>query len=129
MSNKAEPVPPLGTILGNIGVNTIKFCDEFNIFTKNLPVYFLLKVTIYIFENRTFKFSMKAPSTGFLLNLLKFDKKVKVKVHDRIHEKTISCISMQDVLKIALFKFKNLDLEKSVPVVWGSVKSFNLIVV
>jgi ribosomal protein L11 len=34
MSQKAEAVPPLGTILGNIGVNTIKFCDEFNQFTK-----------------------------------------------------------------------------------------------
>ena len=56
MSQKAEAVPPLGTILGNIGVNTIKFCDEFNNYTKELPNYFLLKVYIIIFENKTFKF-------------------------------------------------------------------------
>lgn len=28
LSNNAEPAPPLGTILGNLGVNTIKFCEE-----------------------------------------------------------------------------------------------------
>ncbi len=44
MSQKAEAVPPLGTILGNIGVNTIKFCDEFNLVTKDLPNYFSLNV-------------------------------------------------------------------------------------
>jgi len=71
MANKAEPVPPLGTILGNIGVSTIKFCEEFNLFTKNLPTYILLKVTIYIFDNRTFKFSVKAPSTGFFIEFIK----------------------------------------------------------
>jgi len=117
MANKAEPVPPLGTILGNIGVNTIKFCEEFNLFTKNLPAYILLKTTIIIFDNRSFKFNVEAPSTGYLLNLLKFDKKVKIKVYDRVHEQTISCIYLRDVLKIALFKFNNISLDKSVPII------------
>jgi len=114
MSQKAEPVPPLGTILGNIGVNTIKFCEEFNIFTKNLPVYFLLKVTIYIFDNRTFKFNIQGPSTGFILNLLKFEKKIKVKVHNRIHDKILICINLKDLVQLALFKFSNVDLHKSI---------------
>ena len=39
VSNSAEPAPPLGTILGNLGVNTVKFCEEFNLFTKNLPIF------------------------------------------------------------------------------------------
>jgi len=51
------------------------------------------------------------------LNLLKFDRKIKVKVHDRLHEQTISCIYLQDVLKIALFKFNSFTLEKSVPII------------
>jgi len=75
MSNKALPVPPLGTILGNIGVNTINFCDEFNNYTKNLPNYFLLQVKIDIYENKSFKFFIKRSQTGFLINLLKFEKK------------------------------------------------------
>ena len=31
----AESGPPLGTVLGNLGVNTVKFCKEFNDFTKD----------------------------------------------------------------------------------------------
>jgi len=42
-SNSAEAVPPLGTTLGNIGVNALKFCKEFNEFTKDLPNYFFIK--------------------------------------------------------------------------------------
>jgi large subunit ribosomal protein L11 len=80
ISSKAEAAPPLGTILGNIGVNTIKFCDEFNLYTKNLPSYFLLKVIIFIYENKTIKFNINKPSVGFLLNILKFEKKIKIKI-------------------------------------------------
>lgn len=129
MSNKAEAVPPLGTILGNIGVNTIKFCEEFNTFTKDLPNYILVKVIIHILYNRSFKFWVKEPPTGFLLNLLKFEKKIKIRVHDRLHEKTIICISLKDVIQITLFKFPGKDLKKSIPVILGSVKSMDLIII
>jgi len=40
MSHNAEPIPPLGTILGNLGVNTMKFCEEFNFFTKKFTKLF-----------------------------------------------------------------------------------------
>lgn len=36
-AKSAESGPPLGTVLGNIGVNAIKFAKEFNDFTENLP--------------------------------------------------------------------------------------------
>ena len=129
MAKNAEPAPPLGTILGNLGVNTVKFCEEFNNMTKNLSTYFLLKTIIYIYENRSFKFSIDMPSTGFFLNLLKFEKTIKIRIHDRFHDKVINCIKLTDVIKLALFKFPKLNLEKSIPIIWGSIKSMNLIVV
>ncbi len=82
-SQSADAAPPLGTVLGNIGVNTINFCTAFNLYTKQLPTYFLLNVNIIIFDNRTFIFSVKLPPLGFILNLLKFEKIIKVKVNDR----------------------------------------------
>lgn len=129
ISQKAEPVPPLGTILGNIGVNTIKFCDEFNLFTKNIPNYFILKVIIYIYENRLFKFLIKSPSTCYLLNLLKFEKKIKILVHNRMHEKLIYCIKLKDLIQIAIFKLNGLNIIKSILIVWGSAKSIGLIII
>jgi len=69
MSNKALPTPPLGTILGNIGVATTSFCDGFNTYTKNLPNYFLVQVKIDIYENKSFKFFIMWDLI-YLLNLL-----------------------------------------------------------
>jgi len=78
-AGQAESGPPLGTILGNIGVQTVKFCKEFNEFTKDLPTYFLLKVQIIIPENKNFTFSVEMPSIGFIIHLLKKEEKIKKK--------------------------------------------------
>ena len=126
MSKKGLPTPPLGTILGNIGVNTITFCDEFNNYTKNLSNYFLVQVKIDIYENKSFKFFVKKSPTGFLLNLLKFEKKIKISHYDRIHEKSIYCINDKDVIKVALFKFPNLELSKSILIILGTLKSMDI---
>jgi len=83
ISKSAEPAPPLGTILGNLGVNTVKFCEDFNKFTQQLPAYFFLKVIIFIFENRTFKFNVKLPSSSYFLNILKYEQVIKVKLLNR----------------------------------------------
>jgi large subunit ribosomal protein L11 len=74
----ADSGPPLGTILGNLGINTSKFCKEFNDFTKSLPTYFVVRVRIYIYENRTFSFIVLAPSTTYLISILKFQKTIEV---------------------------------------------------
>lgn len=128
-SSSAEPVPPLGTILGNLGVNTVSFCNDFNIYTKNLPIYFVLKVFIYIYENKSVVFSVDLPSTGFILNLLKFNKVIKFKLFDRINEKSIACVKISCVLKLAKMKFPALPLKKSTSIIFGSLKSMQLIVV
>jgi len=36
----ADAVPPLGTVLGNLGINAVKFCKDFND---------LLKICLLIF--------------------------------------------------------------------------------
>jgi len=72
-ANSADPSPPLGTVLGNLGVNTTLFCTNFNLFTKTLPVYLVLKVSISIFENKSTSFIIDLPSIGYILSLLKFE--------------------------------------------------------
>jgi len=77
-SSTADAGPPLGTILGNLGINTAKFCKDFNDFTKALPVYFLIRLRIFIFENRTFSFVVSPPSSTYLLTVLKYQKSIQV---------------------------------------------------
>ena len=119
-AGQAESGPPLGTILGNIGVQTVKFCKEFNDFTKELPIYFLLKVKILITENKIFTFSIEEPSIGFIISLLKKEEKIKQK------DGTILLfyyISFEDLIKLAKFKFPLFDLKRSINIIKGSLYS------
>jgi len=128
-SSSADPAPPLGTVLGNLGVNTTSFCTQFNNFTSKLPSYFLLRVYIYIASNKSFKFNIKLPTTSFILNLLKFELTIKVHIHGKLQEKIIVCVKLFSLVKLAKFKFPKLDLIHSLPIVFGTAKSFNIQVV
>jgi len=113
----ADPSPPLGTVLGNLGVNTVSFCTSFNLFTKSLPNYFVLKVNIFIYENRSTTFLVNLPSTGYFLNLLKFEKVIKVRVFDKYHDKNVFSIRLLEVIKLARLKFPELPLCKSILII------------
>lgn len=122
-AKSAESGPPLGTTLGNIGVNTIKFCKEFNEFTQELPSYLMLKVNINITENKSFTFSISLPSIGFIISLLKKEEIIKSK--DGITLIT-NYILLEDFLKLCLFKFPKYDLKKSAKIIKGSLLSGNI---
>lgn len=122
-ANGAESGPPLGTTLGNIGVNTIKFCKEFNDFTKELPNYFMLRVSITIAENKAFTFTVDLPSVGFLISLLKKEETLKNK--DGVVTNN-TYIYLEDLLKLAKFKFPNFDIRKSSKILKGSLLSANI---
>jgi len=128
-AGSADPSPPLGTVLGNLGVNTVSFCTSFNLFTKSLPNYFVLKVNIFVYENRSTSFVVDLPSTGHFINLLKFEKVIKVRVFDKFQDKNVFCINLLEVIKLALLKFPQLPLCKSILIIWGTVKAMNLNVI
>jgi len=122
-ANGAESGPPLGTTLGNIGVNTIKFCKEFNEFTKDLPNYFLLRVSIVISENKAFTFTTDLPSIGFLIYLLKKEETLKNKDGVVTYN---SYIFLEDLLRLAKFKFPTFDIKKSSKIIKGTLLSANI---
>jgi len=119
-ANSAESGPPLGTTLGNIGVNTIKFCKEFNEFTKDLPNYFVLRVSIVVAENKAFTFTISLPSIGSLISLLKKEETFKSKDGVVINN---SYICLEDLLKLAKFKLPNYDIKKSSKIIKGTLLS------
>ncbi len=106
----ADPAPPLGTVLGNLGVNTSLFCQAFNTFSAALPSYFILKVTIFIFDNKSTTFTVAAPSTGQIINLLKFEQEI-IKMKKLIEIRL--CIDVMEALKVARFTFPNLNLRQA----------------
>lgn len=122
-AGQAESGPPLGTILGNIGVQTVKFCKEFNDFTKDLPSYFILKVKIFILENKNFTFTVEMPSVGYIISLLKKEEKIKKKNGE---DALLYYIKFEDLVKLAKFKFPNFTLSRSIKIIKGSLYSSNI---
>jgi ribosomal protein L11 len=124
-SQSAESGPPLGTVLGNIGVNAIKFAKDFNEYTAYLPNYFKVNVKIYIYRNNNYKFIIKIPNIGYILSLLKKESEY---LSSGGYNVKYNYINLSDLLKLSLLKFPNISLERSIKIVLGSVKSANIIV-
>lgn len=121
-SQLAEAGPPLGTILGNIGLNASKFCKEFNDFTKELPTYFFVRTVITVLQDKSFIIHVKLPNTGFIISLLKVERSYVLNGKTFIE----SCVREKDVVQLAKFKFPRLPLELSVPTICGSLLAAGL---
>jgi large subunit ribosomal protein L11 len=64
----AKPGPAIGQALGPLGINMAQFCKEFNekseaLYEKNTP----LRVELRAMSDRTFTFSIRSPSTAWLV--------------------------------------------------------------
>ena len=125
VAQNADAGPPLGTILGNLGVNSTNFCKEFNTLTQDLPNYLTVSVTVSIFTNKSFKITLNNLPLGKIIGLLKTEKTIMVKQQEQIQ----GYITLQNIIQLALFKFPTMKLQQSLPIILGTIKSSNLIIV
>lgn len=122
----AEATPPLGTVLGNLGVNSIKFCKEFNEFTADLPSYITLGVSISVMENRSYSFTIiSGPSMGHLLALLRYEATLVEKNQYVVR----NCISLKSVIQLAFYRFPSLPLAMSLPTVVAVMHAASLTII
>lgn len=115
----AEASSSLGIVLGNFGLNMSQFCTDFNKFTQALPTYFLLKVRIVIFENRTFGYSVILASLGYYLRLLSEEVNLTRFVRRQKIISTISVISLDDFFVLFRLKFPYKALPNILPIAMG----------
>ena len=65
-AGKANPAPPVGTVLGPQGVNIMEFCTKFNEATRDKGDT-IIPVEITIYEDRTFSLVYKQPPAAVLI--------------------------------------------------------------
>jgi len=80
----------------------------------------IIKVKIIITENKSFTFSVEQPPIGFIISLLKKNEKIKKKDGS---EEIFNYIIFEDVVKLAKFKFPDLNLKKSINIIKGCLYS------
>ena len=127
-ANSVESGPPLSTILGNFGINTSKFCTEFNTFTKELPTYFLLEVRIDVFSDKTYTFTVMEPTTTFLIKLIIFNKDIMVKGSGGLKSQAIRVVKLSDLYLVSKFKYGFVN-NRTLRIIFGTLCSMELYVV
>ena len=123
-AGQANPAPPVGTALGQHGLNIQEFCARFNEATKDkmgdiIPV----EVTVYI--DRTFDLKFKEPPISYLL---KKAAGIEKGAADPLREK-MSKVSRDQLKEIALRKMKDLNtdnLESAIKMIEGTARSMGI---
>lgn len=125
----ANPSPPIGPILGQKGINIIKFCKDFNNYTKkikNIKKGTPVSVIIHIYKDKTFSFKIKTPPCSFLikeiLNIKKGSSNPK--------KNKIIYINKQKILNIANIKYKDLtssNIYLACKTILGTAKSMGIL--
>src|SRR2546430_12888033 len=63
---QATPAPPVGTALGQHGVNIMEFCKQYNEQTQAMAGQ-VIPAVLTIYEDRTFSFILKQPPASELI--------------------------------------------------------------
>ena len=123
-AGRANPSPPVGTVLGPAGVNLMDFCNKYNEATKD-KMGDIIPVEITVYEDKSFTFILKTPPVSDLLkkaaNITKGSTKGKKEV--------IAKVSIDDIKKIAEIKLEDLnayDIESAMKSVEGSALNMGI---
>ena len=123
-AGKANPAPPVGTVLGPAGINLQDFCTKFNDATRD-KMGDILPVEISVYEDRSFDFVIKTPPAAFLLK-----KYAKVKKgSSKGANETVATITKDQLKEIAEIKLPDLnayDVEAAMKVVAGTAKNMGI---
>lgn len=123
-AGKANPAPPIGTVLGPTGVNMQDFCSQFNDKTKD-KMGMIIPVEISIYEDRSFSFIMKSPPASFLIK-----QAVKLKSGSpRPHTDKVGAITQAQLEEIAATKMEDLsanDIPAAVKIIAGTARSMGV---
>jgi large subunit ribosomal protein L11 len=123
----ATPAPPVGSALGQHGVNIMDFCKKFNAETSKRRGE-TVPVIITVYADRSFDFIMKNPPVSELIK-----KKIGIKKGSgKAGTESAGSIKWSDVEEIAKAKMADLnafDLEAAKKIVAGSARSMGLAVI
>ena len=123
-AGQATPAPPVGTALGQHGVNIMEFCKQYNEATQH-QMGQVIPVELTIFEDRSFSFITKQPPAA---ELLKQAAGIEKGSGEPNREK-VATVTEDQVRQIAQTKMKDLnttDVESAMKIVAGTARSMGI---
>jgi large subunit ribosomal protein L11 len=123
-AGQATPAPPVGTALGQHGVNIMDFCRQYNEATQQYAGQ-VIPVELTIYEDRTFSFITKQPPAA---ELLKQAAAVE-KGSGEPNRTKVARVSKDQVRQIAERKMVDLnanDIENAMRIIEGTARSMGV---
>ena len=125
-AGQATPAPPVGTALGQHGVNIMEFCKQYNAATESQRGN-VIPVEITVYEDRTFTFVTKTPPAArLILKAAGVDKG-----SGEPHKTKVATISQAQVREIAQTKIADLnanDIDAAAKIIAGTARSMGITV-
>jgi large subunit ribosomal protein L11 len=122
----ATPAPPVGSSLGQHGVQIMEFCKQFNAQTAHLKGQ-TVPVLITVYKDKTFTFELKTPPTSELIK-----KKINLAKGAANPKQIVGRIKMSDIEEIAKIKMPDLNafsIEQAKKIIAGSARSMGVEVI
>ncbi len=123
----ATPAPPVGSALGQHGLNIMDFCKQFNGLTSSRKGE-TVPVVITIFTDRTFTFVIKTTPTSELIKKSTGIKKGSSNPKDN----KVGELKEADLIEIAKIKMPDLNtsnLEEAKKIIAGTARSMGISIV
>jgi len=123
-AGQATPAPPVGTALGQHGVNIMDFCKQYNEATQQFQGQ-VIPVELAIYEDRSFSFVLKQPPAAELIKqALGIEKGSGVPQIDKVGK-----LTQQQVRDIAERKMADLnanDVDNAMLIIAGTARSMGV---
>ena len=123
-AGQATPAPPVGTALGQHGVNIMDFCRQYNEATQQFAGQ-IIPVELTIYEDRSFSFVTKQPPAAELIKAAAGIEKGS----DIPNRNKVGRLSQDQVRKIAEQKMDDLnanDVEQGMRIIAGTARSMGV---
>jgi large subunit ribosomal protein L11 len=123
-AGQATPAPPVGTALGQHGVNIMDFCRQYNEATQ-AQMGQVIPVEMTIYEDRSFSFITKQPPAAELIKQAAGIEKGS----GEPNRNKVARLSQAQVRQIAESKMKDLnavDVEMAMRIIAGTARSMGV---
>ena len=125
-AGKATPAPPVGTMLGPVGINLQEFCTRYNEATRE-RMGDIIPVELSIYEDRTFDFVLKTPPTASLILKAAGVEKGSVKGANQIVA-TITKDQLKNIAEVKLPDLNTDDIEQAMKIITGTARNMGIAV-
>ena len=121
----ANPSPPVGPALGQVGVNIMDFCNAFNNETQEAEKGIPLPVVINVYEDKSFDFVVKTPPAAVLIRkTLGIEKGSGEPNKEKVGK--LSRAQLEDIAKQKEPDLNSNDIDAAVKIIAGTARSMGV---